>query len=129
MKVTIRVELTVDEDEMAIEQIDLPAKIRQLCRDAFGEFGDHRRDAKAYVAKRYSGAWFDSANKVREVEGRVELACLLSAGVSDAIIEVQACCPKCGAVEPRADSTCPVCRDAYCSMMESADAQMGDSTP
>ena len=94
MKVTIHLELTVDEDELGVEQMDIPDKIRQLCRDAFGEFQAPRRDAKAYVARRYgSGSPYCSESKVAEVEGRVEIARSLSAAISSSRIDVEPCCP------------------------------------
>lgn len=133
MKVTIHLELTVDEDELGVEQIDLPGKIRYLCGDAFAEFQHPRRNAEEYVAKRYPQsegyAWLNRENKVREVAARVELAQRLHNAGLQAVICVEPCCPECGAVEPHAETLCNTCRDACQAAMESADAQMGDSTP
>lgn len=87
MKVKVVLEFEMDA-ELA-DQIDVPGKVRQLCRDAFREFRNSRQNAEGYVEKRYAGQtqrWLDK--KVCEVRGRRDLAHVLKLAVSDSIIEV-----------------------------------------
>jgi len=72
-KITIKLETEVDD----IGDLT-PSQLRYLLADAFAEFQHPRRDAEAYIEKRYAPAedyaWMNRENKVREVQTRTRLA-------------------------------------------------------
>lgn len=129
-KVTLKLEIVVDDDLVGPEGALRLEQLRYLFAHAFAEFQRPRRDAEAYVAKRYPESegykWLDRGKKTREVETRVKLAEMLRNAGLQAEITAEPCCPDCGATgNPRSGSECRTCEDAYQEMMRAADARFG----